>query len=411
MTTVRGKTLVLLRDATFVSLLAVLTVQGLRHWVGDRYLVPSGSMEPLLHGHLKDGDMVFVDKVARASSRQRHDLVVVAHAEKAGDQMVKRLVARGDVATECWINIEQGDLWLGDNPQQLQREQKDPLQSRDMRVLWALAAEPTAVTPRLDLAASQAGQLPPLASTAAEARNLLSARRRGRLARSLPVGCIGTAQPVDSSYIDATGTPSPASSDVNVSDCGIEIDIDELDGELLATIDSRAGVLTFHWQPGTGNLVLWRNGIDVASSQLRAAALPKRVEFGLLDDRVFFWLDGEPAACLVQLESSWTKSPGDTPQPVRTLVHVACIGNGTGLRWRWLRVFRDVFHRRDPIIGPPGQPGSWPRNVPPGHWFLLGDSTFDSRDSRQFGPVPASTFLGVPRLVLGPWPRARWVRP
>jgi hypothetical protein len=408
-----SRTLVLLRDALFVSLIAVMTVQGLRQWVGDRYLVPSGSMEPVLHGDPVQGDMVFVDKTAHAEDRHLHDIVVVEHAEQPGQQMVKRLAARGDVATECWIDIRQGDVWLGDNPQQLQRDQKDPLQSRGMRVSWAVATPTAMADSWLDLAAcGKDSVLPPFASTVDEARSLLATRRTNRHSRSLPNGCIGTARAVDASCLDATGARSPVGADVNVTDCGVELDVTALAGELLGTIESRAGVLTFHWQPLTGHIGLWRDGIDIAVGRLHEVATPARVEFGLLDGRVFFWLEGEAAAWLVPLDPQWTATaPDQPPVPVRTLVHVGCVGKGTGLQWQRLRVFRDVFAWKEPIVGMPGQPRSWPRNVPPGHWFLLGDSPFDSRDSRQFGPVPAATFLGVPSAVLGPWPRLRWVQP
>ena len=58
----------LLRDALIVAAVAVLTVQGLRRWYGDRYLVPSDSMQPVLYGDPIDGDVVFVYKLADASS-------------------------------------------------------------------------------------------------------------------------------------------------------------------------------------------------------------------------------------------------------------------------------------------------------------------------------------------------------
>ena len=40
----RSKTLRTIRDACVVAAVAVLTVQGLRRYLGDRYLVPSDSM-------------------------------------------------------------------------------------------------------------------------------------------------------------------------------------------------------------------------------------------------------------------------------------------------------------------------------------------------------------------------------
>jgi hypothetical protein len=198
----------------------------------------------------------------------------------------------------------------------------------------------------------------------------------------------------------------------------MQIDGARIDGEVLATIETRAEALTFHWQPRTGRVVLWRNGEDVVAHQLPPSPPPRRFEFGLLDGRVWFCVDDDPGRLLVvPRRAEWGDGDPKSPGP-RTLVHVGVLATGvlaTGepaaLQFTALRVFHDVFAWHDRILDLAAGTGSWPRFVPPGHWFLLGDSAFDSRDSRQFGPVPASSFLGVPRLVLGPWPRCRWVTP
>ncbi len=50
--------LILLRDAVLVASIAVVTFLGLGRWFGDYYRVPSGSMEPTLHGDATSGDIV-----------------------------------------------------------------------------------------------------------------------------------------------------------------------------------------------------------------------------------------------------------------------------------------------------------------------------------------------------------------
>ena len=407
-------------DALLVASIAVVAFQALRRWVGDRYLVPTGSMEPVLHGHPLDGDVVFVDKTARAGDRRRHDLVVVDHPELPGQPLVKRIAACGDEPTSRWIDIRQGDIWLGDSPQRLQREQKDPLATRGQRVPWADTMVPASAA-LLDVRAATAAGielvLAPTHAVADEARaeQRPESRRRRRLDPSgprLPTGSIGTARPVDAGYLDAAAARSVIGSDVGVFDCGMEIEFGAPPPTLVATIDVRGEALAFHWQPRDGRLVLWRNGDDVATTTLPIVVAPQRLEFARLDDRVYFCIDGRRDALFVVARSPEWHGDDENGLPAgpRALLHVAVIGSPDDvLRVRRLQVFHDVFAWHDPIVGLPGQPGGWPREVPAGHWYLLGDSAFDSRDSRQFGAVPTTSLLGVPRWVLGPWARARRV--
>lgn len=409
------------RDAIAVALVAVVTFQGLRNGFGDRYLVPSGSMQPVLHGDPHDGDVVFVDKTARAESLRRHDLVVVRHPENPGQPLVKRIAACGDDPASRWVDIRQGDVWLGDSPQRLVREQKDPLVARAQRVPWADTAVPASMS-LLDLRAARAAdgewRLAPVAAVADEVRSAFrnEARRRRRAALEgprLPEGCIGTSRAVDAGYLTVTGQRPVVGTDHGVFDCGMELELAGPATELLATIETRGEALTFHWQPAQRRVGLWRNGENVGEHVL-AAAEATVVEFGRLDDRVWFCLDRRADSLwVVPRLAEWNSNDENgLPGGPRTVVHLAAIGaTDAALRCRRFAVFHDVFAWRDPIVGMPGQPGTWPREVPPGHWFLLGDSAFDSRDSRQFGAVPESSLLGVPTRVLGPWSRRRSLRP
>jgi hypothetical protein len=227
--------------------------------------------------------------------------------------------------------------------------------------------------------------------------------------RGVPDGCTGSALPVDASYVDANGALSTVGADVLVGDAGIELEVAALDGELLATIAGRCGVLTFHWDPATGAVALWRYGAVVEERTLPplpAGRTTQRVEFGALDDRVFFCLDGDAQRLfVVPHRPEWLVRGGSE----RTWVYFGCVGRGAGLAWRRVRVFHDIQYYRDKIAGLAGGAGGWPRHPLPGEWFLLGDCAFDSRDSRHFGAVRADSFIGVPRAVLGPAERRRWL--
>lgn len=421
----------IVRDALVVAAIAVLVVQALRRWGGDRYVVPSNSMQPVLHGDDRHGDVVFVDKWSNAAARRRHDLVVVQHPEKPGQQLVKRIAARGDdVTAGCWIDIREGDVWLGESRQVLTREQKDPLAARGQQVSWAVlpgaAAGSSAGDPvggsRIDMGATGRGSpddsgtwtLPPMADSAIDARSVFGADARAdrrRKSHVVPTGAIGTTRCVDASYIDATGARGGSGHDVGVNDCGMTLDLRSV-AELLCTIDARGEAMTFHTSLATGRVELWRNGEVVAATTWAWRPQPRhRIEFGRLDDRFYFVVDDRrDALFLVPRDANWPVEADPVPGGPRTWLHVGVVGREP-VRIAAVRVFRDLYAFRERIAGFPGDPGQWPRFVAPGTWFLLGDNPFDSRDSRNFDTVPSTEFIGRPLFVLGPWPRCRWLHP
>ena len=413
--TARPRTRQLLHDAMWTAAVALIVFQGLRRWCGDRYRVPSDSMEPVLHGDPVDGDVVFVDKLASGAGRQRGDLVVVSHPEDPGQPLVKRIAATGDDVQACWIDLRDGDVWLGPDRQHLMREVKEPLAARGRRVTWARWPQDDAG--RLDLRDAQSGailELPPLSGSAEELRVLFEpgARRRRpplRDERPWPSGFVGTARAVDATFLERTGVASRAGDDVGVHDCGMQLELDGSPERLVAVLDSRVEAITMLWTPATGELVVWRDGVDAAAARLPAIATPRRVEFGRLDNRLFFLVDERADAMFVlPRPAAWDAGEIGIGGP-RSHAYVGALG-AAPLRLSGVVVFQDPFVFRERIAGLPGHAGSWPRFVAPGTWFLLGDNAFDSRDSRHFDTVPMASFMGRPLAVLGPWPASRWLQ-
>ena len=71
------------RDALVVAVIAVLVVQAMRRWCGDRYAVPSDSMQPVLNGDDRHGDVVFVDLPEVGRSYNAGEVAGVVESVKA----------------------------------------------------------------------------------------------------------------------------------------------------------------------------------------------------------------------------------------------------------------------------------------------------------------------------------------
>jgi hypothetical protein len=85
-------------------------------------------------------------------------------------------------------------------------------------------------------------------------------------------------------------------------------------------------------------------------------------------------------------------------------------------RFRAVRILRDLYYLDEGEYGVQGRSDDAvsermpaPISLGPDEYFLLGDNSAASTDSRHFGPFPASELIGRPLAVV--WPEPRWLRP
>jgi hypothetical protein len=125
-----------------------------------------------------------------------------------------------------------------------------------------------------------------------------------------------------------------------------------------------------------------------------------RLRFENRDNQLAFDLDGE--RLLDAAYAANTPYGGVTPVGERSVgPRVALGGEGLVARIRGLRVLRDLYW------APLGDYGvARPQPLGPDEYFLLGDNSSNSHDSRIWGPVQAAAIEGMPVWIA--WPPSAW---
>jgi signal peptidase I len=102
---------------------------------------------------------------------------------------------------------------------------------------------------------------------------------------------------------------------------------------------------------------------------------------------------------------------GNRPCPPELGIEGQSVGPRVGftvaggiVRLRSVRVLRDLYYTEAGTYATAA-----PLRLGPDEYFLLGDNSAASTDSRHFGPVRAHELIGIPLAVVAP--RLRWLRP
>ncbi len=382
-----------------IPLVTALTVWlFLRDQVLDAYVVPTASMEPCIEGDELHGDRVLVDKTFdNFGTIRRFDTIVFWH-EEAKQIVVKRVAGLPGE----YLEISDGDLYAGKEETSMRRIVKSLTAHRDMLAsYWSSASGHNGFASerwKLDSVQPAKGAFGAALLLDGDQRTkeqFLPKKRSSRHWRR------GPGRPfqmqlqgiVTSGYLDAFDKLHERS--YPALDFGVAMHFVLTKGATLCIEIEKYGQ-RFTLQLGEAAARLLDRGTDVP---LQGKTLPT-LTAGKKHELIFMWLDGGLCLALDGEDRFRQEIPlrGERHRRANSVR----IGVSSGkLTLERLDLVHDIHYLEH------GHASFRPFWVPKGQYFLLGDNSKDSRDSRYFGPVPERDLRGRPLMIAAPLPRFR----
>ena len=395
------------------SIVVFLALLILRTFVIRLYNVESISMEPTIHG---DGEMVLV-RFGAPKDLKRHDMVVIDRGE-GGPPIVKRV---GGLPGEA-LHLVDGDLFvdgtragkLGPPAPPVTLFDSDRMAIEECFVFrlpedgvatpdfpWDLDTDNPDVLLRLNALSLQPGRETGMMRYASELRD---------------------------SYIDGEGALKKGLNTVNDAAVAFEFRVVDvapgarIRARLVEEGDTFEALVEIDAEGSGYSLRIERNpGEVLATSPITGGGLPSfgaeepsgwlRLSLSNVDNRLVATLqDVATSEQLVRLQVDYDANrpylgvgPNPGKVPVRSVAsRVGVGGEALEMDLRRVEVMRDLF------VIPVGDFGVQRSFVlGPSEYFLLGDNSSKSADSRLWGPIQASAIIGRPLRIALPLDRAR----
>jgi len=373
---------------TWTLAIVVAGLLFVRTFVGDFYHVDSGSMEPTLWGAEGSGEWVFVRYTDAPPARQ--DLVV---AQRPGDDapIVKRVLGLPGES----VQIAGGDVLVNGRR----------LAAYAPRPPWVVVydQDARALDERFPIAAAQR-RLWSVRPGAAD----LDARGVPRDAYSR-LGVLRFQDHFNDDYLGPRGELVRGTS--QASDARVEFHIVARDPRSQLRIglaeqnDSFEALIQANDDGSCDAALTRRDGSDDLHVLAKARIAwplgePRRVAFQNRDNVLRLEIEGAEPLTADYRENSFF--PSDTTREGRSIGYRVWFGGDQGrFEFRGVRILRDFSYTDRGAFGVGA-----PCELGPDQYFLLGDHSSQSRDSRDSGPIPAREIVGRPVAVV--WPPARW---
>lgn len=360
-----------LRDTLEAVALSISMALVLKHFFVEAYKIPSGSMQPNLIGSPELGvfDRILVDKLAyRSSDPQRFDIAIFRYPLDRSKIFVKRVVGLPGEQ----LRIQDGDVWT----------------RADSALPWRVLRRPRSVQAstwkRLDLLAPErnswqitlgGGDAPPGRSLRLEDGARASFRPdEGAILDDYRDGYEdGLREHMQAFYAHSNEHP--------VGDLRVEARVRAEAGCRELVFVLQEGPLRYRFElPGPAAAADARPAIEVRSGELAleppkraiaarpwklAAGASARIGVQNLDDRLELDLEGEVALGL-EIDGSSDQRSG---------AWIDCAGGRAELDE--LMLLRDIYYTAD-------YSKTTETAIPPGCYFMLGDNTQASTDSREW---------------------------
>lgn len=380
-----------LARAVWILGAAVVVLLLLKTFVGDVYHVVSSSMEPAIWGVEGDGEWVFV-RFDR-SAPERNELVVVRRAEDDAP-IVKRVLGKPGES----IKIAQGDVLID-------RQRRRPSEERAPEIVvfddrWHRLEE------RFEFGVAQ--------TRFWKQRGAEWDFDNGDEELGNESAKLRFLDPLNDDYLGPDHEIVRGTKQVNDSRVSCEVRFNGDDGRVGLTLGLKEQADTFeaHLWPEdrvTAKVSITHFTETSEREVLRTARFPCvhgewiSLSFENRDNALKLTFNG-PGSPLVYIYKENQAEPTDPTSAQSTTGTRVYLGpRGGRMTFRSIRVARDLYYTDRGRIGVESE-----IQLGDGEYFLLGDNSSQSRDSREWGPVKQSDIVG--RAVRVVWPPSRWRR-
>ncbi len=364
---------------------SALAVALLLKWgVVDGYEVRGNSMHPLLIDRAGEPDRVVVLKPwYRFFEPERFDLVVFERPESEGngtndeppgDRFVKRVIGMPGET----IRIEGGDVYIDGSAAPLRKPLPVLLEMLEPVALNDAEWQATGATRD-----GSAWKLVARADAPAELRYV-------GVIRDAWIDEHGEVRAGGDSVTDVAMTVRVGSTS---ADAGIELELRDAGDTFVCEISSEGRVRLHRRDPA--DVVVAEAAVPELAAHSSGAA---ELLFANVDNEVRLLVAGRSVIEFRYDKNTPVEGVAISAEPA------VRVTRGTATIER-IALDRDVSYTDAGTFGALGRPVK----IPAGAYFLLGDNSANSRDSRYFGPIARDRFRGRPWFILSPWHRFRWL--